>query len=150
MRQLDEKGKALLLESEGLKLKPYLDTQGIPTIAVGNTFYEDGTPVTMKDKPISKERALKLYDITSKKFSDKVSKLITSNVNQNQFNACVHFAYNVGTEQKGFAGSNVLKLINANPNDPNIVTRLGFLGWLKNPELKGRREKECKIYLGEL
>lgn len=145
---LDEKGKQLLLESEGLKLKPYLDTQGVPTIAVGCTFYEDGTPVKMTDKPITKERALKLYDITAKKFSDKVSKLITSNVNQNQFNACVHFAYNIGIG--GFSKSNVLKLINKNPNDLNIVTRLGFLGWLKNPELKGRREKECKIYLGRL
>lgn len=145
---LDEKGKQLLLESEGLKLKPYLDTQGVPTIAVGCTFYEDGTPVEMTDKPITKERALKLYDIVAKKFSEKVSKLITSNVNQNQFNACVHFAYNIGIG--GFSKSNVLKLINENPNDPNIVTRLGFLGWLKNPELKSRREKECKIYLGEL
>lgn len=148
--ELDEKGKKLLLESEGLKLKPYLDTKGVPTIAVGNTYYEDGTPVKMTDPSISKERALKLFEITAKKFSEKVSKLITSKVNQNQFNACVHFAYNIGTGPKGFAGSNVLKLINKNPNDPNIVTRLGFLGWLKNPELKGRRDKECKIYLGKL
>lgn len=148
MRELDEKGKKILLESEGLKLKPYLDTQGVPTIAVGNTFYEDGTKVKMSDPPISRERALKLYDITAKKFSAQVDKLIKSAVNQNQFNACVHFAYNIGIG--GFSGSNVLKLINANPNDPNIVTRLGFLGWLKNPELKTRREKECKIYLGKL
>lgn len=147
--KLDEKGYKFLLDSEGLKLKPYLDTKGVPTIAVGNTYYEDGvTRVKMSDPEISKDRAMKLYKITADSFAEKVTPLVSSKVNQNQFNACVHFAYNIGAS--GFAGSNVLKLINKNPNDKNIGTRLGFLGWLKNPELKTRREKEINIYFGKI
>lgn len=145
---LDDAGRKHLLDSEGLKLKPYLDTQGVPTIAVGNTYYLDGRKVTMKDKPITKDEAMKLYKVAADSFSKKVSVLVTSNVSQTQFNACVHFAYNIGIG--GFTGSNVLKLINKNPNDPAIVTKAGFLGWLKNKELLERREKECKIYLGKL
>lgn len=145
---LDEKGYKYLLDSEGLRLKPYLDTKGIPTIAVGNTYYSDGRIVKMSDPSITKEYALKLYKITADDFAKRVSNLITSKVNQNQFNACVHFAYNIGIQ--GFKGSNVLKLINKNPNDPNIGTKLGFLGWLKNPELKSRREKEINIYFSKL
>lgn len=42
---------------EGFRSSPYLCPAGVPTIGYGSTFYMDGTPVTMKDKPISEPRA---------------------------------------------------------------------------------------------
>lgn len=43
--------------SEGWSDKPYIPTAGdVPTIGHGSTRYEDGTPVKMTDKPITKER----------------------------------------------------------------------------------------------
>lgn len=42
---------------EGLYLRPYLCPAGVPTIGYGATFYEDGTKVSLKDKPITKARA---------------------------------------------------------------------------------------------
>lgn len=45
---------------EGLYLKPYLCPAGIPTIGIGSTHYENGVRVTLKDPPITKERAFEL------------------------------------------------------------------------------------------
>ena len=51
---------ALARRFEGLFLAPYLCPAGVPTIGYGATYYEDGTPVTLKDAPITRERAEEL------------------------------------------------------------------------------------------
>ena len=50
----------------------------------------------------------------------------TPNVNQVQYEACVSFTYNVGTN--AFHTSTLLKKIQANPNDPTI--RDEFMRWV--------------------
>ena len=140
--KLDEKGYKALHDREGLRLKPYLDTRGIPTIAMGNTFYENGRKVTMKDKPLTLKEADELGKITADKFAKQVGALVKSNVNQNQFNALVSIAYNIGIN--GFRTSSFLKLVNKNPNDPKI--KEAIMLWTKNKELIGRRKKEVELY----
>ena len=142
--KLDEKGYKALHDREGLKLKPYLDTQGVPTIAMGNTFYENGKKVTMMDKPITKIEAEKLGKVIADRFASEVTALIKSNVNQNQFNALVSIAYNIGVN--GFKTSSFLKLVNKNPNDPKI--KESIMLWTKNKELIGRRKSEVSQYFG--
>jgi lysozyme len=140
--KLDEKGYKALHDREGLRLKPYLDTRGIPTIAMGNTFYENGRKVTMKDKPLTLKEADELGKITADKFAKQVGALVKSNVNQNQFNALVSIAYNIGIN--GFKSSSFLKLVNRNPNDPKI--KEAIMLWVKNKELIGRRKSEANQY----
>ena len=141
---LNEKGYKALHDREGLRLKPYLDTRGIPTIAMGNTFYENGKKVTMLDKPITKIEAEKLGKVIADRFASDVNSLIKSNVNQNQFNALVSIAYNIGVN--GFKTSSFLKLVNKNPNDPKI--KESIMLWIKNKELIGRRKSEVSQYFG--
>lgn len=140
--KLNSIGYKALHDREGLRLKPYLDTKRVPTIAMGNTYYEDGRKVTMQDKPLTIEQAGNLATITADKFAFQVDKLLTSKVNQNQFNALVSLAYNIGVN--GFRNSTVLRKVNINPNDPAI--KEAFMMWTKNPELKGRRETEVRQY----
>lgn len=45
---------------EGVRLKPYACPAGVPTIGIGSTVYEDGRRVTLKDPPITRERAVAL------------------------------------------------------------------------------------------
>ena len=142
--KLDSKGYKALHDREGLRLKPYLDTQGVPTIAMGNTFYENGKKVTMMDKPITKIEAEKLGKVIADRFASEVTALIKSNVNQNQFNALVSIAYNIGVN--GFKTSSFLKLVNKNPNDPKI--KESIMLWIKNKELIGRRKSEVSQYFG--
>jgi len=140
--KLDENGLKALHEREGLRLKPYLDTQGVPTIAMGNTYYLDERKVTMNDKPLTLEQATELGNITAQYFASKVNQLVKSKVNQNQFNALVSLAYNIGIN--GFKNSTVLRFVNADPNDRKIGN--AFMMWTKNKELVGRRKSEVKQY----
>jgi len=140
--KLNSYGYKELHQREGLRLKPYLDSKGVPTIAMGNTYYLDGTKVTMSDPALTIEEAGNLATVTADKFAFKVDTLLKSKVNQNQFNALVSLAYNIGIT--GFRNSTVLRKVNINPNDPTI--KEAFMMWTKDKELIGRRESEVKQY----
>jgi len=140
--KLNSIGYKALHEREGLRLKPYLDTKGIATIGMGVVYYPDGRKVTMQDKPLTIEQAGNLATITADKFAFQVDSLLKTKVNQNQFNALVSLAYNIGIT--GFRNSTVLRKVNINPDDPAI--KEAFMMWTKNVELMGRRESEIKQY----
>ena len=140
--KLDESGYSELHKREGLRTKPYLDTRGIPTISLGVTYYPNGRKVTMLDKPITKIEAERLGKVIADRFASEVTTLIKSKVNQNQFNALVSIAYNIGIN--GFKSSSFLKLVNKNPNDPKI--KEAIMLWVKNKELIGRRKSEVNQY----
>jgi lysozyme len=124
------------VSEEGLKLHPYRDSKGIPTISIGCTYYEDGTPVKMTDPPISKERALSLFTTVRKKYENAVSTDVTSNINQHQFNALVSICYNIGTV--GFKSSTLLKRVNANPKDPLITEAFKMWRFAESGEHNGK------------
>lgn len=145
--KLNNAGYLLICKFEGLSLIPYLCPAKIPTIGYGNCYYPNGKKVTMKDKAITKQEAFELFKFIADKFALKVSELIKSNVNQNQFNALVSFAYNIGVN--GLAKSTLLKKVNFNPDDLTIKNE--FLKWNKagGKEIKGltiRREQESDLY----
>lgn len=96
---------------EGFSAKPYKCPAGVPTIGYGSTFYEDGTKVKMTDKPITEARGMDLLANVVNDFSKQVNKLIKVEINQNQYDAIVDFAYNVGVAN--LASSTLLKKVNA-------------------------------------
>lgn len=109
--KISNNGLDLIKQFEGLSLTPYLCPANIPTIGYGNTFYEDGTKVTLKDKPITEQRANELFEyIVNKTFSDNINKVVKVPLNQNQFDALVSFAYNIGNGN--FNWSTLLKKLN--------------------------------------
>ena len=144
---LDNKGYLLITKHEGLKLKPYLCPAKIPTIGYGNTYYTDGKRVTLLDKDITKQQAFDMFKEIANRFAKRVDALVTSNINQNQFNALVSFAYNVGTGN--FSSSTLLKKVNRNPDDLTIKDE--FLKWNKAGGkvlngLTNRRNEEADLY----
>lgn len=144
--ELSQKGKDLIMQFEGCKLEAYQDSVGIWTIGYGNTFYEDGTPVKKGDI-ITHNRAIELFNLIVKKFEVSVDELVISNVNQNQFDAMVSLAYNIGLGN--FKTSSLLKMVNKSPNDTAIY--LQFLRWnkAKGKVLEGltrRRMAESNLY----
>lgn len=144
--KLNEEGYKLIQEFEGLQLSAYRDSVGIPTIGFGNITYEDGKKVKMGDR-ITKERADSLFKRYADIFASEVAKLIHSEINQNQFNSLVSFAYNLGLTN--LKNSTLLQKVNKNPNDDSI--EIEFLKWVNagGKRLQGlvnRRVKEAKIY----
>lgn len=109
--KISSNGIELIKQFEGLSLKPYLDAVNIPTIGFGSTYYEDGTKVTLKDKPITEQRAIQLLEyIANKDFGNNINKVVKVGLNQNQFDALVSFSYNIGNGN--FNSSTLLKLLN--------------------------------------
>ena len=145
--RLDQKGYDLIKSFEGLSLKPYKCSAGVPTIGYGSTYYENGIKVQMSDAPITGARAEILLKNVADRFAQKVANLIKKPVTQNQFNALVSFAFNVGSG--ALASSTLLKLVNENPN--NALISKEFLKWNKAngktiQGLTNRRKKESALY----
>lgn len=137
----------LIAEFEGLSLTPYLCSAKKATIGYGNTYYKDGRKVTMLDKAITKDEAVVMLKDIVKTFGKEVNRLVTSPINQNQYNALVSFAYNVGVTN--LRNSTLLKLVNKDPNQLAISNE--FLKWVNagGQKIKGlekRRVKESQIY----
>jgi lysozyme len=148
--KLDKKGYDLIKEFEGLKLKPYLCSAQVPTIGYGSTYYENGKKVKLTDAPITKERADDLFEIVADDFAKRVVPLIKKPLTQNQFNALVSFAFNLGV--RALQNSTLLRLANINPNDANIAKE--FLKWNKAggrvlQGLTNRRIKESALYFSK-
>ena len=145
--RLDKKGYDLIKEFEGLSLEPYKCSAGVPTIGYGSTYYENGIKVQMSDAPITGARADILLKNVADRFAQKVANLIKKPITQNQFNALVSFAFNVGSG--ALASSTLLKLVNENPN--NAMISKEFLKWNKAngkavQGLTNRRIKESALY----
>ena len=145
-------GLNMLSEFEGYRSKPYLDTNGTPTIGYGTTYYPDGSKVSMKDAEIDKAQALeyKLHHI--KKLVDPaINTLVKVDLNQNQFDALSSLIYNIG--QGAFATSSVLKNLNkkdlAAAADSFLLWNKETIGGQKvvNKGLDNRRKKERELFL---
>lgn len=147
IKHLDKAGIELITKWEGLRLKPYLCSAGVPTIGYGSTRYENGQRVKLTDPEITKERALQLFQKTITVYEDAVDLYARNDINQNQFNALVSFAYNLGTQ--ALKNSTLLRKVNANPNDKSIATEFGKwvnAGGKKLQGLVNRRNDEIKMY----
>lgn len=145
--KLNSKGYDLIVKHEGLSLKPYLCPAKIPTIGYGNTYYPNGKRVTLLDEPITKEYALEIFKEIADRFAKAVSKLVVVPLNQNQFNALVSFAYNVGVAN--FQKSTLLKKVNKNKDDISIELEFNKWVFAKGVKLNGlvkRRKDESNIY----
>lgn len=132
----------LIKKFEGLKLESYKCPAGLWTIGYGNTQWENGTRV-LENQVIDIQRAEKLLMFWVNKYAEKID----LKVNQNQFDALVSFAYNVGITN--FNNSTLKKKVIANPNDATI--RDEFMKWVSSrgkqlPGLVKRRETEANLY----
>lgn len=143
----NQEGIDLIKNFEGVKLAPYKDPVGIPTIGVGATFYEDGRKVTMQDPPMTEAQVTALLQFHLHQFEKDVLKLVKVPLNSNQFSALVSFAFNCGTGN--LKSSTLLKKL-------NVLDYKGaadeFLKWTKSkgqelPGLVRRRKAERELFL---
>lgn len=145
--KLNSEGYRLITKFEGFSPKPYLCSAKVPTIGYGNCYYTNGKKVTLLDKPITETEAFEMFKTIADRFADKVSKLVTYPINQNQFNSLVSICYNIGVS--AFQLSTLLKMVNENANNPKIKDQ--FLRWNKagGKVVRGltlRRNEEAFIY----
>ena len=150
--KVSKKGLDLIKKEEGFRNHPYLDTAGVATIGYGNTYYQDGRKVKLNDTPITMSDATELLCDIVDEFEKGVHALTASvSLCQNQFDALVSFAYNVGLH--AFSGSTLLKRILKDPNDKDIdyqFSRWNKAGGVESKGLKKRRNRESWLYFEHL
>ena len=101
---------ASLIHYEGERLKPYPDSGGKPSIGIGATVYEDGTPVTMADKPITHERAISIAKHHVAKDEQLFKQSLPGvKLSQTEYDVYMDFTYNFG--QANWRSSSMRRLL---------------------------------------
>ncbi|MEG2749010.1 MAG: lysozyme [Acinetobacter sp.] len=104
-------GVDLICSFEGKRLTAYDDGVGVWTIAFGTTVYPNGIKVKKGDTCTEPQaKAYMAHDL--KKFESAVINAVKVPLKQNQFDALVSLAYNIGAS--AFIQSTLVKKLNAN------------------------------------
>ena len=152
-----QKAKELIKGFEGLRLKAYKDSRGIPTIGYGSTSYAlvpglvkrfGRTAVKMGDT-ITEAEANQLLDVYIDQLATKITQALKRpNPTPNQLAALISLGYNLGPA--GLLNSSVFKLYNV--STPILETAAQFdkyvyAGGERNKGLVNRRAAEKKVFI---
>lgn len=136
----------LVKRFEGFRAKPYLCPAGVWTIGYGSTR-RAGRPVKRSDPPVTPEEAeaLLLDDLAG--FEAAVSRMVRSNLNENQHGALTSFAYNLGAA--ALRSSTLLKRVNGREWDdvPGEFRKWVYAGGRKLAGLVARRAAEVDLWM---
>lgn len=144
---------AMIRKWESLRINAYLCPVGIPTIGYGTTVYPDGQLVKMGQTcTVDQAEAFLAHAVA--RFGNSISNMVHVNLTQNQFDALVSFAYNVGLGN--LRSSTLLRKLNAGDYEGAAGQ---FERWVfgtvngKKAKLHGlvsRRNEERDLFLGRV
>lgn len=149
---ISQNGMDFIMKEEGFRSKPYFCSGKKLTIGWGHVILPNESHLK---KGITKEQGRMIFANDIQQFVKDVNKLVKVPLTQNQFDALVSFAFNVGSDidmdniAEGLGDSTLLKKLN----------RLDYAGaagqfgkWVfadgkKQPGLVKRRAKEKALFL---
>lgn len=144
-----DKIKSFIKEHEGLRLEAYRCSGGVWTIGYGHT----GTDV-QQGLQIDRAEAERLFGNDVARFEQELNRLLRTDgvaeLTQNQFDALLDFAFNVGCAK--MRSSTLWRKIKANVNDPTIpdeFKRWKYAGGSISPGLVRRRAAEAAMWKGK-
>lgn len=133
---------------EGLVPAPYRDSVGVWTYGVGHTKGAGDPDPAAMDKAMPNGQAMtdaiahaiKLFAEDLGKYEARVNRAVNVPLSQHQFDALVSFDFNTG----GIFKAKLTESLNAGD-----YQKAGerFMGWLKPPEIRGRRTQEMNLFL---
>lgn len=141
--RISQAGLDLIKSFEGLRLETYKCLANIDTIGYGSTG-----PHVKPGLKITEKQAEDLLRKDVARFEKAVNDLITVSLSQQQFDALVSFAFNVGI---GALETSTLRKRLNNKEDPNKVAKEELKKWVKGengplPGLVRRREAETALF----
>ena len=131
------RGLAEIAGHEAIVLSPYRDSVGVWTIGIGHTAAAG--PPDPKAGAITLEEALAVFARDIQHFEAEVAAAVKVPVEQHEFDALVSFHFNTG----GIRRAELVRRLNAGDREGAAA---GFLGWLKPPEIEGRRRAEMMLF----
>ena len=137
----------LIKRYEGFRPQSYQDSVGVWTIGYGTTRI-NGQPVKA-GMTITEDQALRLVKQEVNNLWSQIEQITKVSLNQNQMNALVDFAYNLGFN--ALKTSTLMKYINESQFDKaaDEFGRWVFAGGKVLPGLVKRREAEKQLFLTE-
>lgn len=135
----------LIKKYEGFRPQAYQDSVGVWTIGYGTTRI-NGEPVKA-GMTITEDQALQLVQQEVNKLWSQIEQISRVSLNQNQMNALVDFAYNLGFN--ALKNSTLMNKVNAGDftGAANEFTRWVYAGGKILPGLVKRREAEKQLFL---
>lgn len=131
--KVSESGKKLIKDFEGLRLKAYKDSAGVMTIGYGHTG-------KLLPNTITKSKAEEFFESDVVSAEKKVNKY-HYNYTQNQFDALVSFAFNIGNiDQLTANGTRTLDEI------LEKIPLYVYAGGVKSTGLEKRRKAEYELF----
>lgn len=150
VKTMSTKGKAWLVQLEGgVRLTAYRDSAGIPTIGVGMTYWPTTRRrrVEMGDVIDNTAQGMALFASALRDYESTVDAATHDRTTQQQFDAFVSLAYNIG--EPAFRRSTAVRLHNAGaPTDEiaEAIERWRYEGDRVSPGLVERRACEVDAY----
>jgi len=144
-RKTSDKGVALIKAHEGLRLNAYLCPAKVWTIGYGHTSAA-GEPKVVQGMRITRAEAETILRRDLATFERGVNRLVKVALTQNQFDALVSFAFNVGLG--AFERSTLLKKLNAGryKDVPAELMKWTKGGGRELPGLVNRRRDEAGLW----
>lgn len=139
-----DKGILEIVEHEGVVPAPYRDSVGVWTFGIGHTAAAGGLdPREMNsampaDVDAAVLRAVQVFRQDLGKYEARVNAAIKVPLKQHEFDALVSFDFNTG----GIHRAQLTKAINRGDKD----AARHFMGWVKPPEIRERREAEMHLF----
>ena len=154
--EIGDQGKALFREWEGVVPHVYLDSGGAPTIGIGHLLTpseRSSGKLWLRGRPLDYHDGMSAEDCEALLEQDLepvqrcVNGAVKVPLTQNQFDALVSFAFNVGND--AFLNSTLLKRLNAGRLDevPSELARWNRDNNRVVPGLVNRRNKEIALWL---
>ena len=143
---VSNKGVDLICEFEGKRLVAYDDGVGVWTIGFGTIKYPNGTRVKKGDTcTLEQAKEYMRHDLIE--FEHTVNSSVKAPLNQNQFDALVSLAYNIGSS--AFKSSTLVKKLNTGDyqgasDQFNVWVNAGGK---RMQGLANRRDKEKLLFL---
>lgn len=153
--QVGQRGKNLFKEWEGLVTHEYLDSGGAPTIGIGHLLTRSertsgkisiGGQALDYRNGITEQQCWDLLDEDLGGTEAMINETVKVSLNQNQFDALVSFAFNVG--DGAFRSSTLLRLLNQGQYDqvPAQLRRWNMDNGHVVQGLINRRNKEIALW----
>lgn len=146
--RVSRKGLVAIARKEGLVIAPYLDSVKVWTWGIGHTAAA-GSPVPeemsqgMPEGSSATNDAVAMAMLTFaedlKKYESRVRSAVKVPLQQHEFDALVSFDFNTG----GIFKAKLTKYLNS--GDRKSAAR-AFMGWLRPPEIRSRREQEMDLF----
>ena len=150
------RGIAAIAQHEGIVPAPYLDSVRVWTFGIGHTAAAGGPdPSDMPrgmpgDIDMAIEKAIRVFKTDLATYEARVKKHVTAPLKQHQFDALVSFDFNTGgvwyrSKKTGrMTHAKIVQHLNAGDFE---AAGKAFMGWLKPPEIRMRRESEQRLFV---